>query len=122
MRIRRHDCNTGIPTATPKEMYKKSTPLCLFGFLATVILASGGLSSCAGIVSPSQGQPQKTATLMSNPISVSFAGVSVGSTAVQSLSITNTGTAVANISQETMSGVGLTAVTANPTPSIAAGG
>jgi hypothetical protein len=65
-----------------------------------------GLSGCAGLVSAtnSTGAP---GTLSANPSTISFGDVSVGSSATQSLSVTNTGTATVNISAATISGTNL---------------
>ncbi|HEY4816321.1 MAG TPA: choice-of-anchor D domain-containing protein, partial [Candidatus Acidoferrum sp.] len=66
-----------------------------------------GLSGCSGLVSAksSTGTP---GVLSANPSSISFGDVSVGSSATQSLSITNTGTQTVNISTATISGTNLT--------------
>jgi hypothetical protein len=68
-----------------------------------------GLSGCAGLVSAtnSTGAP---GALSANPSTISFGDVSVGNSATQSLSVTNTGTATVSISAATISGTNLTFV------------
>jgi hypothetical protein len=78
-------------------------------WLFASIPAIGGLSGCAGLVSAtnSTGAP---GTLSANPSTISFGDVPVGSSATQSLTVTNTGTAAVSISAATISGTNLTFV------------
>ncbi|MGC1582366.1 MAG: choice-of-anchor D domain-containing protein [Candidatus Acidiferrales bacterium] len=104
--------------------------------LATLalIVFSIGLSSCAGVVSngtkSSSGSGSSggsgsdggsgTAALTASPSTVSFGSVSDGSTASQTVTLTNTGTATADITSAAVSGAGLSIVGAAPSQ-IAAG-
>jgi hypothetical protein len=78
-------------------------------FALATIPAILGLSGCSGLVSanPSPGAP---GVLSTNPSTISFGDVPVGSSATQSLSVTNTGTETVNISAATISGTNLTFV------------
>ncbi|MCU1240019.1 MAG: uncharacterized protein JWO71_745, partial [Candidatus Acidoferrum typicum] len=81
------------------------TFLLLWALAAILVILT--LSGCSGLVSanPSPGAP---GVLSANPSTISFGDVSVGSSATQSLSITNTGTQTVNISTATISGTNLT--------------
>src|SRR5579863_4250912 len=100
----------------------------LFGVLA-IVLASLGLSSCAGYstaASSGGGGTGSTGTsgagvLSANANTVNFGGVAVGSNATQTVSVTNTGTATVNVSQATVSGTGFTIVGGNPAATIPVG-
>lgn len=113
--------------AAPAEGNQLSpiSPTKPFAYLAVivVVLATIGLSSCAGYTSASRGaQPGSGAGVLSpSSTSISFGNVSVGNTATQSLTITNTGTATVNVSQATISGAGYTIVGGNPSSSIPVG-
>src|SRR5580658_4202451 len=105
----------------------------LLATLALIVL-SIGLSSCAGVVSNgakgSSGSGSNggsgsdggsgTAALTASPSTVSFGSVSDGSTASQTVTLTNTGTATADITSAAVSGAGLSIVGAAPSQ-IAAG-
>ena len=101
-----------------------------FALLAVslILLASVSLSSCAGYTSRAssaggsgQAANPGVGVLSPNPTSLSFGSTAVGSTAMQSVVVTNTGTAAANISQSTISGAGFTIVSGNAGTSIAVG-
>jgi Cep192 domain 4/Abnormal spindle-like microcephaly-assoc'd, ASPM-SPD-2-Hydin/HYDIN/CFA65/VesB-like, Ig-like domain len=89
------------------------------------IVASVGLSSCAGYVTQAgaTGQPGTSGTgvLSASSNSLSFGNVAVGSSSTQSVSVTNTGTAAVNISQATVSGSAFSVVGGNAFSSIPVG-
>jgi len=59
--------------------------------------------------------------LTPNPSALSFGNVAVGSSATQSLTVTNTGTGTVNISQATLLGASYSVVSGNPSASLAVG-
>ncbi len=107
---------------TPSARRSKRGPIAsLFAFVS--ILATIGLSSCVGLTSAGTGGTPGTSTgvLSASSKSVSFGNVSVGNNKIQSITMTNTGTAAVNVSQATITGAGYTVVGGNPTMSIAVG-
>jgi Abnormal spindle-like microcephaly-assoc'd, ASPM-SPD-2-Hydin len=95
----------------------------LFVGVALVLIVSS-LSGCAGLTgaAPSGKQGDPTAAVLSaGSGTLGFGNVPVGTTATQNLTVTNTGTAAANISQATISGTGFTVVGTVPSGSIAIG-
>ena len=93
-------------------------------FLA--MIASVGLSSCAGYVSPAAGGGTQTGNASSGVLSpsssfVSFGNVAVGSTAMQTVSVTNTGKATVSISQAAIIGSGFTMVNGSGATSLPVG-
>lgn len=89
-----------------------------------VMVVSGVLSGCAGYTGAapaSSQQDPKAGVLSMGSNTVAFGNVAMGTTAVQNLTITNTGTAAANVSQATISGTGFTVVGAAPSGSIGIG-
>ena len=114
------------PLAAPDTKVRgKGTFRGIFALLATLvtILSVIGLSSCAGYTSAANGQTQtpSTGVLTPSATTLTFGSVSVGGTATQSISVTNTGTATVNIGQATISGAGFTFVGGNPSTSIPVG-
>jgi len=83
-----------------------------FGMLALALVSALSLSGCIGLTSagtpPTSGSP--TGTLAASATSVSFGSVPVGSSAVQSLTLNNAGTAAVMITQTTISGAGFSIV------------
>ena len=93
-------------------------------FLA--MIASVGLSSCAGYVSSAAGGGTQTGNASSGVLSpssssVSFGNVAVGSTATQTVSVTNTGKATVSISQAAIIGSGFTMVNGSGATSLPVG-
>jgi hypothetical protein len=82
-------------------------------FVLLLILAAAPavlcLSGCAGITSANTPAPALE-VLSATPNSISFGDVPIGSSATQSVSVTNTGTKTTNISGATISGTDLTFV------------
>jgi len=90
-----------------------------------IILAMVGLSSCGSTASashpastattPTQETPTPAAsgTLSPNATSLAFGNVAIGSTSVQTVTLTNSGGATVDISQVAASGTGLTIVAGN---------
>ena len=112
---------------------KKPAIGAVVALLATLalIVASIGLSSCAGVVSKGasgsgssggsgSGGGSGTGTLSANPTSVSFGSIADGTKTSQSVTLTNTGTAIADITSAVISGTGLSI--AGTAPSEIAGG
>src|SRR2546425_2813931 len=83
------------------------------------ILAIFSLSGCGGLASTEKKTSKITLTV--NSSSMNFGNISVGSSAKQSLIVTNIGIPAVNVSQVTISGAGFTLVGANPTYSIPGG-
>ena len=99
-----------------------------FAALATLLAIAAvlGLTSCAGFTTNASSPAGNPGTpgagvLTPNPSAVSFGNVAVGSSATQSLSVTNTGTGTVNISQATLLGTSYSVVGGNPTASLAVG-
>jgi hypothetical protein len=119
---------TNRGTSYPYSGARKLLPL-----LATfaVILAMVGLSSCSGYATAAKvggtggggGNPGDpgAGVLSANSTSVSFGNVVVGSTATQSVTVTNTGTATVNVSAATITGAAYTVMGGDPTGSIPVG-
>jgi hypothetical protein len=100
-------------------------PLLLLTMVAT-FLAIVGLSSCAGYTSAAKtgtGTPVTSGSgvLSAGATTLSFGDVAVSNTAVQSLTVTNTGTAVVNVSQATITGAAFTVVSGTPSGAIQVG-
>jgi len=91
--------------------------------LAVVALACG-LSACAGYTgaaSVGQHQDPQTAVLTAGSSSLAFGNVPMGTTSALTVTITNTGTAAANISQATIAGTGFSVLGNPPSGSIGVG-
>jgi Cep192 domain 4/Abnormal spindle-like microcephaly-assoc'd, ASPM-SPD-2-Hydin/HYDIN/CFA65/VesB-like, Ig-like domain len=107
----------------PKAPFRRS----LGSILATlaVILTAITLTNCAGYTSAAStgptGSDPGTGILSASATTLSFGSVAVGSTAAQSLSVTNTGTEAVNISQVTISGSGFTVMSGNGAATLAVG-
>ncbi|MFZ3216971.1 MAG: choice-of-anchor D domain-containing protein [Candidatus Acidiferrales bacterium] len=88
-----------------------------------MVLAIVGLSSCAGYTSAAKTATQDPGTGILSPsaTSLSFGSIAVGSTATQSLSVTNTGLGTVTISQATMTGAGFSVLGGNPSGTIGVG-
>lgn len=71
----------------------------VLGLVATVC----GLSGCSGLTSASSSPKPPVGTLSANPLSVAFGNVVVGSSASQSFTLTNSGTASVTVSQVSIS-------------------
>ena len=96
----------------------------LGSLLATVavILTAITLSNCAGYTSASSTQPGAGAgVLAASATTLTFGSVAMGSTAVQSLSVTNTGTSAVNVTQATISGSGFSVTSGSGAATLAAG-
>jgi hypothetical protein len=136
--VRRMTSHSRYPThatnAVPQFTNHNSRARKLLPLLTTltVILAIAGLSSCSGYTTNAAlfggstggtgtGSTSNAGVLSTNSTSVTFGSVAVGSTAAQSLTVTNTGTATVNISAATVSGAGFTVVGGNPSASVPVG-
>jgi archaellum component FlaF (FlaF/FlaG flagellin family) len=90
-----------------------------------IFLAIAGLSSCAGYTSAAKtgGSPVTSGSgiLSSSTTTLSFGDVAVGNITTQALTFTNTGTAVVNVSQATMTGTAFTVTGGNPSGAIQVG-
>ncbi|HEX4075210.1 MAG TPA: choice-of-anchor D domain-containing protein [Candidatus Acidoferrales bacterium] len=103
----------------PKAPFRRP----LSSLLATlaVILTAISLSNCAGYTSASSTTPPAAGVLASSATTLAFGSVAMGSNAMQTLSITNTGTAAVNITQATISGSGFSVASGSGAASLAAG-
>jgi hypothetical protein len=95
----------------------------VLALLATLATLSSviGLTSCVGLTSAAKSQPPSTGLLTPSATSVNFGSVATGGSSIQTVSVTNTGTATVNITTATISGTGFTIVGGNPTASITVG-
>src|ERR1700679_45641 len=91
--------------------------------LATLLMIFSivGLTSCAGYTSAASNATPSTGTLALSANTLAFGSVPVGSTAVQTVTVTNTGTAAVSISQATISGAGFTVLGGSSAGSIPVG-
>lgn len=93
--------------------------------LAAASVITTGLQGCAGYTSaaaPSSSQQDpKAAVLTAGASTITFGNIAVGTTSMQNLTITNTGTAAANISQATISGTAFTVVGTSLSGALAVG-
>jgi centrosomal CEP192-like protein/HYDIN/CFA65/VesB family protein/ASPM-SPD-2-Hydin domain-containing protein/uncharacterized protein DUF1573 len=125
---------THVTKAVPQFINHSSRDRKLLPFLTAlaVILAMAGLSSCSGYTTNSalfggtgpgagNGSTGNAGVLSANSTSVAFGNVAVGSTATQSVTVTNSGTATVNLSAATISGAGFTVMGGNPSASIPVG-
>ena len=91
--------------------------------LATV-LAIVGLSSCVGLTNAGPNAKKSTGgtgTLSASVTNLSFGNVAVGNNKIQSMTITNTGTAAINLTDASITGAGYTVAGGNSTITIPAG-
>src|ERR1700747_786220 len=101
----------------------KRRPLAALLTLA-MILAIVGLSSCVGLTNAGPNAKKSkggTGTLSAAATSLSFGNVAVGNNKIQSVTITNNGTAAINLSQASATGAGYTVAGGNSTLTIPAG-
>ena len=107
----------------PRTPFRRS----LGSALATlaVILTAITLSNCAGYTSAassgSTSDPLGSGVLSASATTLSFGSVAMGSTAVQSVSVTNTGTGAVNITSAAISGSAFTVMSGNGTATLAVG-
>ena len=89
-----------------------------------MILAIVGLSSCVGLTNAGPNAKKSTGgtgTLSASATSLSFGNVAVGNNKIQSVTITNTGTAAINLSEAAITGAGYTVAGGNSSITIPAG-
>src|SRR5258707_8313592 len=96
--------------------------LCLSAVVLSlaIFLASVGLCSCSGYSTASK-QSTGSKSLSAAPTSINFGNVPVGSSASQSVTLTNGGNASITVSQTQISGTAFAVTQGTPLPSIAAG-
>src|SRR4029077_17566051 len=101
---------TNKPEVCPQDGIKHRVAhrACLLLLALAAVPGIFSLSGCSGLVG-AQSSTGGTGALSANPSTIIFGDVSVGSSATQSLSLTNTGTQAVNISA-TISGSGLALV------------
>ena len=99
-----------------------SPPALLLATLA-LVLAMVGLSSCAGYTSAAKTGPGNATTgvLSASTATLGFGDVAVATSSMQTLSITNTGTASVTIAQASITGGAFTVVGGMPSGTIAVG-
>ncbi len=95
----------------------------VLALLATLATLSSvvGLTSCVGYTSAASSQPPSAGLLTPSATTVNFGSVATGGTTIQTLSVTNTGTAAVTLGQAAVSGAGFAFVGGSPTGSIAVG-
>jgi hypothetical protein len=95
----------------------------MLALMATLATLSSviGLTSCVGYTSAAKSQVASTGLLTPSATTVDFGSIAAGGTTIQTVSVTNTGTAAVTIGQATISGTGFAFVGGNPTGSIAVG-
>jgi hypothetical protein len=89
-----------------------------------MVLAMVGLSSCVGLTNAGPNAKKGsggTGMLSTSVTSLSFGNVAVGNNKIQSVTITNNGTAAINLSQASATGAGYTVAGGNSTITIPAG-
>jgi hypothetical protein len=89
-----------------------------------MVLAMVGLSSCVGLTNAGPNAKKGkggTGMLSASATSLSFGNVAVGNNKIQSVTITNNGTAAINLSQASATGAGYTVAGGNSTLTIPAG-
>ena len=107
----------------PEARFRRS----LGSILATlvVILTAITLTNCAGVTSAAStgptGSDPGTGVLSASATTLSFGSVAMGSTAVQSMSVTNTGTEAVNITQASISGSAFTVMSGSGAATLAVG-
>src|SRR5271156_913745 len=94
--------------------------------MIATFLAIVGLSSCAGYTTAAKttvGAPVTSGAgvLSASTATLSFGDVAVGNTASQSLTVTNVGTGVVNVSQATITGAAFTVVSGAPSGALQVG-
>jgi Abnormal spindle-like microcephaly-assoc'd, ASPM-SPD-2-Hydin/HYDIN/CFA65/VesB-like, Ig-like domain/Cep192 domain 4 len=119
--------NCHSPESTTQRQTKAPFRRSLSSLLATlaVILTAITLSNCAGYTSASStGTGTSTpgaGVLAASATTLAFGSVPMGSSAVQSLSVTNTGTSAVDVTQATISGAGFSVTSGNGAATLAVG-
>ncbi len=108
---------TGVATSRSRQIRLYFHLLVLF---LAILLAGVGLCSCSGY-STAGTQSTGSKTLSAAPTSINFGNVPVGSSASQSVTLTNGGNASITVSQTQTSGAAFAVTQGTPLPSIAAG-
>src|ERR1700677_5179545 len=114
-------------TRTPGSSFHRRFKREIVSFLAVtaVMIATVSLSSCAGVTSASApgGNTSTPGAGILSPASSSlnFGNVTVGSSAMQTVNVTNTGTAAVDISQAAVTGTGFTMAAGNSPAVLAVG-
>ena len=124
--MRNHADSTNHQHAESKSTSQPTAPFrrSLGSALATiaVILTAITLSNCAGYTSASSTGPTTGAgVLAASATTVSFGSVAVGSSAQQTVSVTNTGSASVDVSQATISGSGFSVMSGTGAATLAVG-
>jgi len=95
--------------------------------VAAAIVATLGLSSCVGVTGAPAGSKAASSDTVGSGVlspassSLSFGNVAVGSSATQSVIVTNTGTASVNVSQAIVSGSGFVVLSGNSPATVGVG-
>jgi hypothetical protein len=87
----------------------------LTALLALVLCGGAGLSGCAGLANSSNASPTPQAAVQISPANISFSGVPVGQKAIQTATLTNTGSEPITVNQLSVSSSAFTA-SGIPTP------
>ncbi|MGA9632042.1 MAG: choice-of-anchor D domain-containing protein [Candidatus Acidiferrales bacterium] len=104
----------------PKTTHRR--PLSSLLATAAVILTAISLANCAAYTSASSTTPTPGAgVLAASATTLTFGSVAMGTNAMQTLSITNTGTGAVNITQATISGSGFTLASGSGAATLAVG-
>src|SRR5579862_8858061 len=124
--MKNHADNTNRQSAGPKLQSQPKAPFRrpLGSMLATlaVILTAISLSNCAGYSSASSTTPGAGAgVLAASATTLSFGSVAVGSSAQQTVTVTNTGSSAVDVSQATISGTGFSVMSGTGAASLAVG-
>ena len=95
----------------------------MLALMATLATLSSviGLTSCVGYTSAAKSQVASTGLLTPSATTVNFGSIATGGTTIQTVTVTNTGTAAVTIGHPTISGTGFAFVGGNPTGSLAVG-
>lgn len=117
VRVRNHA--TFAPTSADRGNHSTSfsarRPFAVL-FTLGLILGTVGLSSCVGLTNAGPNAKKGKGgggTLSAAATSLSFGNVAVGSNKLQSVTFTNTGTTVINLSQASVTGAGYTVAGGN---------
>src|SRR5579864_5254132 len=87
----------------------------MLALIATIATLSSviGLTSCVGYTSAAKSEAASTGLLTPSATTVNFGSIAAGGTTIQTVSVTNTGTAAVTIGQATISGTGFAFVGGN---------
>ncbi len=100
---------------------RSSGPFVFLAMLAAIV-AIVGLSSCAGFTNAAaQPKTPNTGVLSVSAATINFGSVATGTTAVQSVTLTNVGTSTVDISSAALTGAGFTVMSGAPSGSMAIG-